>query len=187
MQPSGKKLKKQENLKQRKVTKRWGLVLFLLMGGPTLLSTHTHEYYVSVTTVEYAEKHKAIQIISQIFIDDFEKLIRERYDPNITLAVEDESEMAVEYMKRYLKSKLELTINDQSMDFIFLGKRYDEDIVYCYLEIEGVESVESITIVNDILYDLYEEQENIVRTKINSKSKSFILTRSRNTAVLNFN
>jgi hypothetical protein len=142
---------------------------------------------VSVTTVEYAKEHKAVQVISQIFIDDFEKLIRKRFDSQIVLAVENESEKVNDYMSRYLQTKLLFEINGQKEEFIFLGKRYDDDIVYCYLEIEGIEEIKSMSIINDILYDLYEEQENIVRTKINSKNKSFILTRARHQAVLNFN
>ena len=46
----------------------------------TVGSADDHEYYVSVTKVEYAQEQKALQIIAQIFIDDFEELIRKRYD-----------------------------------------------------------------------------------------------------------
>jgi len=150
-------------------------------------SNETHEYYVSVTRVEYVAKHQAVQIISQIFIDDFEKLIRKRYDDTVVLAIEDESEKVEEYMQRYFKKKLIFEINGTQHDFYFLGKKYEDDIVYCYMEIENISEVKSMKITNDLLYDLYKEQENIVRTRINSKNKSFILTDANNKALLNFN
>jgi len=52
------------------------IIAFLLFTS----SSVNHEYYVSVTKIEYVKKEKSLQIISQIFIDDFEKLIHERYD-----------------------------------------------------------------------------------------------------------
>lgn len=146
-----------------------------------------HEYYVSVTKVEYVKEKKSLQIISQIFIDDFEKLIRERYDESITLAVKNESKSAEMYIKKYLEYKLDFKINKADVTFKFLGKEYKDDIVYCYLEIENISKINTIEIKNEILFDLYKDQQNILRTKINGEDKSFILIPQNNKAVLNFN
>lgn len=168
--------------------KRNLFVVMLLLGGSlSILSfAKAHEYYVSVTRIEYVEDQKSLQIISQIFIDDFEKLLRERYDESIVLAVENESEMVNTYMKRYLSQKLKLEVNTQDVTFNFIGKEYKDDIVYCYLEVEQLEDIKTMVITNDILYDIYEEQQNIVRTKIHGKNKSFILIAANNKGVLNF-
>lgn len=163
--------------------------LFLVVVGFILLTavSSTHEYYVSVTRVEHVPTQNSVQIITQIFIDDFEALLQKRYDDNVVLAIENESEQVEVYMRRYLKDKLGFLINGNKEDFVFIGKKYEDDIVYCYLEIEDISTIESMVISNEILCDLYEEQENIVRTKINSKNKSFILNKANIEAVLNFN
>ena len=158
------------------------LVLFFILS----FSTGNHEYYVSVTKMEYVKKQKSLQIITQIFIDDFEKLIRERYDESITLAIKDESKMVDVYMEKYLKFKLDVKVNTEDLNFNFLGKEYKDDIVYCYLEIENVDAIKTIEIKNEVLFDIYPEQQNILRTKINGKDKSFILIPQNNKAVLNF-
>ena len=159
-----------------------------LCGLCFLMNSHTteHEYYVSVTKVEYVKTEKSLQIISQIFIDDFEKLLRERYDENITLAAKDESEMVEVYMKKYLDFKLDFKINTSDVDFNFIGKEYKDDIVYCYLEIESVDDIKTMEIKNEVLFDIYPKQQNILRTKVNGKDKSFILIPENNKAVLNF-
>ena len=149
-------------------------------------SSVNHEYYVSVTKIEYVSKEKSLQIISQIFIDDFEKLIHERYDKSVTLAIENESEKIDGYIKKYLKYKLDIKINTQDIDFVFLGKEYKDDIVYCYLEIENIEDIKTLEVKNEVLFDIYPKQQNILRTKINGKDKSFILIPENNKAVLNF-
>ena len=160
------------------------IILFVL---PLFAFTAVHKYYISVTQINYIEESKAVQITSRIFIDDFESLLRERYDENITLAGDDELETANTYIEKYLTEKLEIIINSKKAKLSFIGKEYDVDIMKCYLEIEGVNSIESIEIKNKVLFDLYSDQQNIVKTKINSKQKSFILISQKDKAVLNFN
>ncbi len=160
------------------------IVLFIL---PLCAFTTMHKYYISVTQVNYIEDAQAIQITSRIFIDDFENLLRERYDENITLAGEDELKTTDLYIEKYLTEKLEIKINGKPTELNFIGKEYDVDIMKCYLEILGIGSIESIEIKNKVLFDLFDDQQNIVKTKINSKQKSFILISQNDKAVLNFN
>ena len=133
------------------------LVLVFMLSS----ASNSHEYYVSVTKMEYVKEEKSLQIISQIFIDDFEKLIRERYDENITLAIKDESKMVDVYIEKYLKFKLDIKVNTADVEFNFLGKEYKDDIVYCYLEIENVEAIKTMEVKNEVLFDIYPKQQNI--------------------------
>lgn len=170
--------------KHIKISVRTGLLAILV--ALCVGFSNTHEYYVSVTKVEYVKEQQSLQVISQIFIDDFEKLIQQRYDDSIALDILDESDMVDKYMEKYLKAKLHIKINTGNTDFKFLGKEYKDDIVYCYIEIENVSEIKTIEITNEVLFDLYLEQQNIVRTKINGKDKSFILVFDNRSAVLNF-
>ena len=149
-------------------------------------SAPKHEYYVSVTNIEYSEDEKSLQIISQIFINDFEKLLKERYDENITLDSPEESEMVDVYMGRYLADKLKINVNGKSVSFNFIGKEYKDDITYCYLEIIKVRKIKSIEVTNKVLFDVFEEQQNIVRMKMLGKNKSFLLLPDNDKCVLNF-
>ncbi|WP_250433036.1 DUF6702 family protein [Hanstruepera flava] len=163
------------------------ILKFLLLAIiPLMAFTSVHEYYVSITQIEFVKEKRSVQIISRIFIDDFEKLLRERYDSNITLAIEDESSKVDFYTERYLKEKVKIKINGKEAVMTFIGKEYEADIMYCYLEIESVSSIQSFEISNQVLFDLYSEQQNIVRTKINGKNKSFILIKENDKGLLNF-
>ncbi|MBL87423.1 MAG: peptidase E [Winogradskyella sp.] len=163
-------------------------LIFILSVGLILTSSNTkHEYYVSVTNIEHAKEQQSVQIISQVFIDDFERLIRERYDETITLAQDDEPELVDVYMKRYLEDKLKISINGKAYKFNFIGKEYKEDITYCYLEIENIKDIKSIKVVNRLLFDILPEQQNIVRLKLNDRNKSFLLIPENDECMLNFN
>lgn len=169
------------------VKSKLSLLIFCICSSFSFLSVDSfHEYYVSVTRIEYVEEKTSLQIISQIFIDDFEKLIRERYDDKVVLAVKNEDPLVETYMNRYLSQKLKIEVNTKEVSFKFIGKEYKDDIVYCYLEILGIDKISTMVITNDILYDIYKEQQNIVRTKIYNNNKSFILIDGNNKGVLNF-
>jgi hypothetical protein len=161
--------------------------LFLILILPLFAFTTMHKYYVSVTQINYLQEKQSVQITSRIFIDDLEKLLRERYDDNLTLADENESTTTDNYIAKYLKEKIKIKINGKDVNMTFIGKEYDTDIVKCYLEIEGIKKIESIEISNQVLFDLFSEQQNIVKTKIYAKQKSFLIDRNNKNALLNFN
>ena len=76
--------------------------LSLLFLVPLLAFTAVHKYYVSVTQIDFLPEKQAVQITSRIFIDDFEKLLRTRYDEKITLATKNESLTTDSYIEKYL-------------------------------------------------------------------------------------
>lgn len=160
------------------------LIFFVL---PFLAFTTMHKYYVSVTQIDYIQSKQAVQITTRVFIDDLEKLLRERYDETITLASVNEPSTINLYIERYLREKIKIKINNREVKLSFLGKEYDTDLVKCYLEIENVKNIESIEISNLVLFDLFTDQQNIIKTKINSKQKSFILIPQNSSTLLKFN
>ena len=160
--------------------------ILLLILVPLLAFTGVHKYYMSVTQIDYIEDKQSVQVTSRIFIDDFERLLRERYDESITLASKEEPKTVDLFIERYLKEKLKIKINNEDAELIFIGKEYDTDIVKCYLEIEDVKQIKTFEVYNKVLFDLFEDQQNIVKTKINSKQKSFILFKEKDKALLKF-
>ena len=160
--------------------------LIFLVGVLLVSNSKDHEYYVSVTEIGYSEKDESLQVISQIFIDDLEELLRKRYNEAITLSPDNNPDKVDDYLQRYLSDKLNISVNGKQRQFEFLGKEYKEDITYCYLEIGGVSDVESIRLTNTVLFDVFEEQQNIVRFKMKDKNKSFLLISGNDECMLNF-
>ncbi|PKG50400.1 DUF6702 family protein [Olleya sp. 1-3] len=145
-----------------------------------------HKYYVSITQIEYVKEKQSVQIISRIFVDDIEKLIRKRYDEKVTLNDGQDEVIIDSYIKKYLLEKMFIKINGTPAMLKFIGKEYDDDIMRCYLEIENVASIKSIEIQNKVLFDIFEDQKNIVRNNINGKNKTFVLIPHKDKGLLNF-
>ncbi|WP_299219912.1 DUF6702 family protein [uncultured Aquimarina sp.] len=163
-------------------------LLFILPVLLVFLSSFTvlHKFYVSVTQIEYNEEQKSLQIISRIFIDDIEEVLRKRYDETIELVSEKQETKVDQYLSTYLNQKLAITVNGQEVFFNFIGKEYDNDLVLCYLEVDNIPSLETITVSNQVLMDFFDEQQNIVHVKKGKKRKSLILEKEKDKGMLKF-
>lgn len=159
----------------------FALILVLLNGF-----SFVHKYYVSITQIDFAEEQESVQITSRIFIDDLEDVFRERFNKEIVLDVDQESEMLEFYIESYIKEKVSVKINGEDVILNYLGKEYENDILFCYLEIENINEIKAIEITNTILFDKFDDQKNIIRFKINNKNKSFVLTQDKQMSLLNF-
>ncbi|MBQ4805025.1 peptidase E [Aquimarina sp. MMG015] len=148
--------------------------------------TALHKFYVSVTQIEYKEEEKSLQIISRIFVDDIEEVLRKRYDETIELVSNEQEEKVDQYLTTYLKQKLSITVNGEEVFFNFIGKEYDNDLVLCYLEVENVESLKTIVVSNQVLMDFFDDQQNIIHVKKQKKRKSLILEKEKDQGMLKF-
>lgn len=160
----------------------------LLLAIPMLAFTVAHKFYVSVTHVDYSEKDDALQITTRIFIDDLEAVLRERYSTETYLATDAETDAAAGLIEKYLRSRFTVRVNGDDRPFRFLGKKYDNDVVVCYLEVPELDlpRLKSLEVQNDILTDLFEEQQNVVHFQIKGEKKSFVLVRENDKGMLNW-
>lgn len=150
------------------------------------MSFTVHKYYLSVTDITYNEEEASLQIITRIFYDDLEDVLRERYDEKIVVdATADQKELDT-YIKKYLTRKMKIIINGEQEALTYLGKEYEDDYVVCYIEVTEVPSIQTIEIVNTLLMDAFSEQKNMVHTNILGKKKSLLLIDGNAKAVLNF-
>ena len=145
-----------------------------------------HEFYLSVTEIEYNNEEQSLQIITRVFIDDFQNVLNERYDADIQLSQEAEEGAVTEHISKYLNQKLRLKINGEELQLNYLGKEYDADQLVLYIEVENVAAFDEIEVTNEILTDLFDDQKNVVHVKVNNKTKSLLLMRQQETEKLTF-
>ena len=56
----------------------------------------------------------------------------------------------------------------------------------CFIEIENLKGLKSIEVTNELLMDMFEEQQNIVHVKKDEDRKSLILEKGKDTGMLKF-
>ena len=160
-------------------------IFFLILIIP-LFSFGLHKYYISLTKIDFVEKEKSVQITMRFFIDDIEKTLENRYEIELELATNKENKKANIYLERYIASKFEVIINQNVKLYKFLGKEYENDVVFFYLEITDIEMINQISIQNRMLFEEFPDQENFVKLDINNSKKTFVLRKENDKEMLNF-
>ncbi|MGB7786379.1 MAG: DUF6702 family protein [Salinimicrobium sp.] len=160
-------------------------LLFLAL-LPLMSFSALHKFYVSETDVEYNEEAKSLQIISHVFIDDMEKLLKERYSDKLFLLKKGEHPQADGFIEKYLNDKLKISVEGKEREIKYLGKEYDNDKLVMYLEVENVEAFSNISVENTVLADLFPQQKNVIKVQNKGEIKSLLLGRSQPQGSLNF-
>lgn len=161
-------------------------ILILLLVFPILTASSSHKFYVSITTIEYAPEQQSLQLISKIFLDDIEDVLEQRYNRKFYFNSKKETKADADLMRKYVLQKLKIKVNGQPVTYNFIGSKYDIDIVQYYVEIPNIETFNSIEVENDLLMDLFEDQQNIIHVKNKDTRKSLILEKQNPKGLLNF-
>ena len=157
-------------------------ILLITLTIPLLAFT-AHKYYISLIKVEYKKESKSVQITMRIFIDDLQEAINKTYDKNIELEMSDNDELIF----NYVKDNFLVNINNNKQSYLYLGKEYENDVIFLYLELKDIESIQAIEIKNRMLLDVFSEQKNIIKLHINNTKKTFLLTNNKDKDLLKLN
>lgn len=141
------------------------------------LQVNAHPIHIAVSEVQYAQDIKALQVMHKIFIDDFEdhmeRIEAERGNTiNLNLATKKEHPEADTYIKKYIVNHFELYADGKQYFGNYLGKEYETDAVWIYIEIENVPPPKKIEIRNTILLDFFDDQSNFIHFNVANQRKS---------------
>ena len=161
-------------------------IILLVALFPLVTASTDHKFYVSITSIEYAQEEESIQIITKIFLDDIEDALEARYGRAFSFNSSKETETEEEMLKKYLFQKFTIAVNDEDVTYDYIGKEYDIDVVKCYLEIPNISTLSKLTIENKVLLDMFDEQQNIIHVKNNSTRRSLVLEKENPKGTLNF-
>lgn len=161
----------EKNLKKDYMYQLLFLLSYIMFVAP-------HEFHVSKALVEFNESEQALQVSMHLFIDDLEEGLQlGGVQETLNLCTSKEHENAEAYLSEYLKKKFKILVNEELLDFEFLGKEPSEDLIgiWCYLEITNISSINAIQIENSILLEAFEDQKNIISLIGPNKKKDYFL------------
>lgn len=148
------------------------LVIFFLQ---TLVNLHP--FHVSVADVVVNQEKRAIQISQRIFLDDLEQALNNTFGTQLIIDNESNNALRDSLIEQYLVGRLSITVDGKKKDSEFLGSEFEEDGIWCYLEIKGVKKIKQLVVASTILFEEFDDQANIIHFKINEYEKSVKLDR----------
>jgi hypothetical protein len=159
---------------------------FLLLFIIPFVSFSAHKYYLSLTQITFKPASKTVQVIINVFMDDIETALNSDYKIDLQLTTKKELENNDVYFNKYLKEKIHFKVDGIAKEFTYLGKEYDADLIYFYLEIENINQLKTLEITNNILTKHFPQQQNMTKCKLGEKHKSILLTKKENSATFNY-
>lgn len=145
-----------------------------------------HPLHISVTEITLDTKEKELEIMIRIFSDDLELAIREmKHDANLDL-LKAQSATVDKLAWEYLESRFKISADRELRNLKYLGHETDEDVMIFYIQLEPIERFETLSITNNILTELYDDQANLVNVTINDDTKSLRLMRNNPSGKLSF-
>ncbi|MBL7748756.1 MAG: hypothetical protein JNM19_15065 [Chitinophagaceae bacterium] len=145
-----------------------------------------HPFHVSVVEVNHNAADKTLEISCKIFTDDFEKVLAKNYKAKTDLINPPNKAAMDSLVKRYLFSHLSIKANGKPVTFSYLGFENENEAAYGYIEVENVPSVTKLEVSTNIMYDLFEDQLNILHITVGGNRKSTRLSYPEKEAVFNY-
>jgi hypothetical protein len=115
-----------------------------------------------------------LQITLRIFKDDLSNAISDIYLDQKTDDLNLIDELYFKQVDKYINSKISILIDDKKFEMDYLCLETKNDIYVCYLEIENLPIYSNMVISNKILFEIFDDQQNIIHVKRNDKRQSFI-------------
>jgi hypothetical protein len=131
-----------------------------------------HPFYVSVTEVAYNTTEKSLEVSCKFFADDFEHVLEKAYKVQLDISAEKDKPLFNKFIQEYINKHFGITADGKAVKLNYIGCEKDKESVYCYFEVTNLAAVKRLDMVNNLLYDLTQEQINIMHVTVNSKRQS---------------
>jgi hypothetical protein len=146
-----------------------------------------HPMHVSVTEIEFDEKDKELEIVSRIFIDDFEKTLQSNLrQPELDI-LEPKNGLTVDQMaSKYLADHIKLSLDNKAQKIEYLGHEREGEAFIFYFVVNKVKKWKTIQVLNNVIMETYDDQSNLVHVTVRENVKSLRLTRDKSADKLTF-
>ncbi|MEJ5994875.1 DUF6702 family protein [Pedobacter sp. Du54] len=148
------------------------LLAFYCLGSLPTTSTTLHPLHVSTTEISFNSKEKSLEISCRLYTDDFEHILAKNYKTKTDLTKADMSKAMDVLIKKYLSTNLKYVVNGKSVTANYIGFEIDHEATNVYLEIDNIPSLQSLNLKNSLLYDLFDDQMNILHVEQGNLRKS---------------
>jgi hypothetical protein len=121
-----------------------------------------HPMHVTVTEVEYDQSSKSIEMSIHVFWDDIERHIRRIKNDDQLDLMGASQEGRDQLLKTYLGAQVKLNINERQYTPSYLGHEVEGEAIWVFMEVSNVKKLKVLEVSNTILFDIYNDQANLV-------------------------
>lgn len=158
------------------VKKMFFIFCFFTFWSATLSA---HPFYVSIFQIDFNKENQSIEISVKTFADDLLLGLKNTGVSKIYLGETKENPKTDEFIYNYLKANFKLKVNGKLVDYSFVGKEIETDVVWTFLEVEGITELNEMEVECSLLTEVQKTQSNIIQINNGDGIKSLLLNKRK--------
>ncbi len=143
-----------------------------------------HDFHVSIAQVDY--KDQSLQMTLRVFTEDLEDRLEEDWDIDLDLGADTEAEETDRLIENYLRERLAFSSGGRDLEMRYIGKEVEIELCYIYLEFPCSDAPSDLLVKNQIFFDSFDDQSNIVNVKVGETLRSAFLSPGKGEHKLEF-
>lgn len=145
------------------------LILFFAISS---FKTEKHPFHVGSVEYSYNNSSKTFEVSGKFFIDDLENALNKISKSSLRFQDAKFKKEINDALKIYALNNLKLKANGKLLKLNYIGFEEENESVNIYLESEKIENPKKLETAVSMLYNLYNDQMNIIHIVINKERKS---------------
>ena len=132
-----------------------------------------HPIHISTVEINHNAADKNLEITCKIFWDDFESILtKKNNNKRVDLTNEKNLQDNNKLVFGYINSHLSITVDGKPLTLNFVGFEKEDVVVYSYLEVTNITSMKNVSVNDNLMHDMFDDQTNIIHVIFNGNRKS---------------
>jgi len=132
-----------------------------------------HPIHISTVEISHNAADKNLEITCKIFWDDFESILtKKNNNKRVDLTNEKNLQDNNKLVFGYINSHLSITVDGKPLTLNFVGFEKEDVVVYSYLEVTNITSMKNVSVNDNLMHDMFDDQTNIIHVIFNGNRKS---------------
>lgn len=140
------------------------------------LVSWSHKFYVGIYQVHHNPEKKMLEVTCRIFTDDLNEALKKKHNRKFRIGEPDVDQSDVSAMKNYIAEHFTISVNGKSQTLDFRSFEIEANVAVCYYRVLNVPKIKTIGVRNDILFELFDDQQNIIQASANQNKQNLLLT-----------
>ena len=137
--------------------------------GPADVS---HPLYISVTEINHNSKDKILEVSCKVFTNDFEAVLEKMAGAKVDLSSAKDKAASDKLIAGYVERHLRLKVDGKPVQLHFVGSENEDDGTWSYFQVNDVPTVKRIDATNELLYDGFNQEINIMHVTVGGQRQS---------------
>lgn len=135
-------------------------------------AAQAHTYHTSLTRMDYNAQDKNIEISVQLFVHDVLPMLERRLKKRVD--IEKTPEANGELFKYLGENFVFQNKKGEAQPLKWVGREFENDVVYVYVEIPFTESFEGTRLKNTLFFESFAQQTNLVVARFGDKKADLL-------------